>query len=102
MAITDLLLIFTLIIILMPKLTEKGIIHLALPLLLILMAIAAFLLVSSGVIKIPVKNLQLKTSEKEPTVSLQTSYKNPFDKAAQYVNPFSSYKNPFDVLKKNI
>lgn len=36
---------------------------------------------------------------KEPTVNLKKEYKNPFDKNAQYVNPFSQYKNPFDNLK---
>lgn len=40
------------------------------------------------------------TKSKEPTVSLKKEYKNPFDKNAQYVNPFSQYKNPFDNLIK--
>lgn len=85
--------------ILMPKIfldksyfrSEKGIIHLALPFLfLIILGIVAFLLM---------KNLPaLKSSKQEPTVSLQTGYKNPFDKGSQYVNPFSAYKNPFDSI----
>lgn len=35
----------------------------------------------------------------KPNVLVKTEYENPFDKSAQYVNPFSSYKNPFDTLK---
>lgn len=35
----------------------------------------------------------------QSNVSLKKEYKNPFDKNAQYVNPFSQYKNPFDSLK---
>lgn len=97
-AVTDLLLIFILIIILMPGIishknlrSEEGVIHLALPLLfLIILAVVAFLLM---------KNLpNLQSLKQEPTVSLQTGYKNPFDKSAQYVNPFSAYKNPFDSI----
>lgn len=80
---------------------QKGVIHLALPLLLIIIFIVAlFLLAALGVIKNPLKLLSLSSlgGKKEPTVSLQTGYKNPFDKNAQYVNPFSAYKNPFDAL----
>lgn len=98
-AVTDLFLLFPLIIILMPKIilresllsNQKGVIHLAFPLLfLIILGIAVFLLM---------KNLpNLQSLKQEPTVSLQTTYKNPFDKSAQYVNPFSAYKNPFDSL----
>lgn len=82
----------------MPEFSEKGVIHLALPLFLVIIAIAAFLLISSGIIKNPLKNLPSQILKQEPTVSLQTGYKNPFDKSAQYVNPFSAYKNPFDSL----
>lgn len=39
-----------------------------------------------------------KTSETSG-IKPKTAYNNPFDKSAQYVNPFSSYKNPFDSLK---
>ncbi len=80
---------------------QKGVIHLALPLLLIILFIAALFLMSAlGVIKNPLKSLSLSSlsGKKEPTVSLQTSYKNPFDKGAQYINPFSAYKNPFDSI----
>lgn len=77
---------------------QKGVIALAAPLLL-LIAIAAvlFILISLRIIKNPLKSLP--GARKEPTVSLQTQFINPFDKSAQYVNPFASYKNPFDALK---
>lgn len=39
------------------------------------------------------------SSSLDPKVTLQTTVKNPFDKNAQYVNPFSGYKNPFDTAK---
>lgn len=48
---------------------------------------------------IPQRDTSTKVS-KEPKVSLKKEYKNPFDKNAQYVNPFSQYKNPFDNLIK--
>lgn len=80
--------------------SEKGVLHLAaLFVILILLGAGIFLLVSLGVIQNPLKKLaDLPGAKKEPTVSLQTSYKNPFDKSAQYVNPFASYKNPFDGI----
>lgn len=45
------------------------------------------------------KIMSAPKSGKEPTVTLKEEYQNPFDKEAQYVNPFSDYKNPFDSLK---
>lgn len=36
-----------------------------------------------------------KTQPKKPAVEIKTSYKNPFNKETQYVNPFDKYKNPF-------
>lgn len=79
---------------------EQGILHLTvLFVILILLGAGLFLLVSLGVIQNPLAELaDLPGSKKEPTVTLQTSYKNPFDKSAQYVNPFASYKNPFDGI----
>lgn len=44
-------------------------------------------------------NLGLSKKSAEPTITLQTVVKNPFDKTSQYVNPFSEYKNPFDTAK---
>jgi len=78
---------------------QAGVIHLVLLLILLLIISAVvFAVVSLGIIKNPFKNLKLSGS-KGPAVSLQTQYQNPFDKSAQYVNPFASYKNPFDQLK---
>jgi len=71
---------------------QKGVIHLALPLVLLLAA-AFFALIYFGVIQNPFKNLNLFSSS--PKVDLKTEYKNPFDKETQYVNPFDNYKNPF-------
>ncbi len=80
---------------------QKGVLHLVLPLVLLFITGAViFGLITFGIIKIPSKLLpSLPGIKKEPTVSLQKQYQNPFDKSAQYVNPFSSYKNPFDSLK---
>lgn len=75
---------------------QKGVIHLALPLLLLL-AVGAVVVVLffKGVIKNPLKNLPFFS--KGAKVSTKTEYKNPFKKETQYVNPFESYKNPFVV-----
>lgn len=76
--------------------SQKGTIALAVPLLLLLIAaVAIYLLIARNVIRVPFK---VPFVTKQPTVTLQTQYQNPFDKNAQYVNPFSSYKNPFDGL----
>lgn len=83
-----------------PPAREAGVIHLAVPFLLLLIVLAAiFFLAASGIIKKPLIP-NLPGQKKEPTVNLQTQYQNPFDKNAQYVNPFSEYKNPFDAIKK--
>ncbi|MBI2641677.1 hypothetical protein HYW87_03730 [Candidatus Roizmanbacteria bacterium] len=39
------------------------------------------------------------TSKTGAVVELQSEFKNPFDKNAQYVNPFQQVKNPFDLIK---
>lgn len=78
----------------MPKFQEKGFSHIIL-LLLILAIILLAVLIWKGVVKNPLSSL----IKKEPTLSLQTKYDNPFDKSSQYVNPFASYKNPFDNLR---
>ncbi len=77
---------------------QKGVIHLALPLLLLLIA-ALFALIYFGVIKNPLKNLPIigKLGQNQPKVELKKEYKNPFAKKTQYVNPFDTYKNPFVV-----
>lgn len=73
---------------------QKGVIHLALPLLLLLAAAFAGL-IYFGVIKNPFKNISFFSQG--PKVELKKEYKNPFDKETQYVNPFDTYKNPFTV-----
>ncbi len=80
---------------------QKGVIALVAPfLLLLIIAAAVFLLIYIGVIKNPAPSIiKITPKGKEPTVSLQTQYQNPFDKNAQYTNPFAGYKNPFDSLK---
>lgn len=73
---------------------QRGVIHLALPLLLLLAAGLAAL-IYFGVIKNPLKSL----FQKGPKVSVKTEYANPFKKETQYVNPFDTYKNPFTIAK---
>lgn len=85
--------------------SEKGVVALAVPLLLIIIiAAAVFLLISQGIIKNPFQQLTqnvLAPAKKQPSVSLQKQYQNPFDKSAQYVNPFAEFKNPFDLFKND-
>lgn len=78
---------------------QKGVVALAVPLLILLIIGAVvFVLSSQGFIKLPSKILPaIPGKDKGPTVSLQTQYQNPFD--GKFVNPFAGYKNPFDVLK---
>lgn len=78
--------------------SQKGIIHLLLPIILIIIAIVIYL-VYSGVIKNPLKSLPI-IGTKEPTVTVKTAYQNPFDKNSQYVNPFDQSKSPLLNLKK--
>lgn len=77
----------------MPK-KEAGMIAPIILGLLLVVAVVGFL-VYRGLVKIP----GLSRSTATGNVNLQTQYQNPFDKNAQYVNPFDSYKNPFDNLK---
>lgn len=67
--------------------------------LLLLLAVAGAILalVYFKLIKNPLQNVPLL--QKGPKVSIETKYKNPFDKKTQYVNPFETYKNPFVVAK---
>lgn len=78
---------------------QKGIIHLALPVIMLLIIGAViFFLFSTGMIKNPFKGLKLP-GQSVPKVTPKTEYKNPFKKETQYVNPFETYKNPFVVAK---
>ena len=77
---------------------QKGVIHLALPLFLLLAIAAVFFgLIYFGVIKNPIKNIPFLSKNQQPSVKLKTEYNNPFKKETQYVNPFQTYKNPFVV-----
>lgn len=79
---------------------QRGVIALAAPILMLLViGVVVFILISRGLVKNPLKSIQLPGQVKEPTVSLQKQYQNPFDKNTRYVNPFSTYQNPFDTLK---
>lgn len=73
---------------------QRGVINLALPLLLLLIA-AAGALIYFGVINNPFKNLFQKGLKVTP----KSEYQNPFKKETQYVNPFETYKNPFTIAK---
>lgn len=80
---------------------QKGAVILLAPILFLgISAVAAFILIYLGIIKIPLKSISLPIAKKEVNVSLQKQYQNPFDKSAQYVNPFSQFKNPFDLVKQ--
>lgn len=75
----------------------------AAPIILLLLIVAAvavfYILVSRGMIRTSLPVGPAQPASIKTTVPLKTEYQNPFDKDAQYVNPFSSYKNPFDQLK---
>lgn len=76
---------------------KKGIAHPALVIVIGVIAIWAlvlYLLISQGIIKKPKIFAPAETA-----VELKTKYNNPFDKQAQYVNPFDQYKSPFQNLK---
>lgn len=80
--------------------TEKGIIHIAVFLLILLIVGAGFyILISLGIIKNPLGGLPFFKNDNVPKISTRTEYKNPFKKETQYVNPFETYKNPFVVSK---
>ena len=76
---------------------QKGVIHLVVPLLLLIIAVASlFVLSSLKVIKLPnFFNKMPLIGSKQPSVELKQTYQNPFKKETQYKNPFQEYKNPF-------
>lgn len=80
---------------------QRGVIHLALPLLLLLLIGAAiYILFYLGFVKNPFSKLSLlDKGQKVPEISTKTIYQNPFKKETQYVNPFKTYKNPFLVSR---
>ena len=58
--------------------------------------LVGLVVVVAGVILfyVPSSPLQ-KIIQKQSSVEIKTTYKNPFDKETQYMNPFEKYKNPF-------
>lgn len=77
---------------------EKGIAHILLILVILVAVVLGIYFVARQTNLLPKTSFQIGQT-KDPTVSLQTQYQNPFDENSQYVNPFSEYKNPFDSLK---
>ncbi|OGH30330.1 MAG: hypothetical protein A3B41_00240 [Candidatus Levybacteria bacterium RIFCSPLOWO2_01_FULL_37_26] len=62
----------------------------------VIITLALLVLVVVGVVLfyVPSSPLQ-KIYQKQSSVEIKTTYKNPFDKGTQYVNPFEKNKNPF-------
>lgn len=78
------------------KLSEKGSVTLVLlPVFILVLSVAAFYIYKTFNFA---KN-KLTLQSEVLAVELKNEYDNPFDKSAQYVNPFSSRKNPFDSMK---
>ena len=83
--------------------TQKGIVHLVVPIvIIILLAVTAFVLFRVGVIKTKKEgSLTYTTSTGEKgTIEMKSEYENPFDEKASYSNPFEDKKNPFDYLNE--
>lgn len=81
---------------------QKGIAHLLLPVVvLLIIGVAAYFLINLGIINNPLPQSLQQLTKQEPTVALKNDYKNPFEKETQYVNPFDQYKSPFHNLKKS-
>lgn len=79
---------------------EKGLAPLILLLIVAIVVLVVVVLIRVGAVQLPSQVSKipgLTQQSKEPTVSLQTQYQNPFD--GKFVNPFAGYKNPFDALK---
>lgn len=77
--------------------TKKGIVHILFPLFFLTIFVLAAAIIYS-VLKGKVEAPKLPF-QKESKVAVKEDYTNPFDKKAQYVNPFSQYKNPFENIK---
>lgn len=83
----------------MMNLQQKGFAHILLLLLLIIGIVVGIYLVSKQTNLFP-KTFLPKIGSQDPSVSVKTEYKNPFEKSTQYVNPFDQYKSPLANLKK--
>ncbi len=84
---------------------QRGIIHLFPLVLLLAGLVIGIYLVNERTNFLPqaaklVKNrFKLPGSAGKPTVEVKTTYKNPFKKENQYVNPFDEFKSPFLNVK---
>lgn len=74
---------------------KKKLIRLGIIVVVLIIAVVAFLLIYVKTWKFP----STSVFQKKAVVQLKTEYKNPFEKETQYVNPFETYKNPFVVAK---
>lgn len=81
---------------LMPKNSEKGSVLLVLVIFFFITASAAVYLVLKT---FTASSKKIEKSAQVLSVALKEDYQNPFDKKAQYENPFSDYHNPFEDLK---
>lgn len=66
--------------------------------LIVLIAVLTFWSKRGGQVTSPL-NLQLPLGRNASDITLKTEYSNPFEPAAQYVNPFQEYKSPFQSLQ---
>ena len=76
---------------------QKGLAHLFLLLVIIVVIAVGAFLFFTGKFKTPNISLVQKT---EPKVAIRMQYQNPFKKENQYVNPFDEYKSPFLTFEK--
>ena len=81
--------------------SQKGVIHLLAPLLLLIIAVVSVVILSYlKIIKLPdFFNKIPGVGSKQVAVELKKTYQNPLKKETQYVNPFQEYKNPFVTNK---
>jgi len=61
---------------------------------IILLVVIVVAVVGVILFYVPSSPLQ-KIVQRQSSVEIKTTYKNPFDKNTQYMNPFEKYKNPF-------
>lgn len=68
--------------------SKKRLLFFGIPLLVVIVAVIVILALRG-------QGPAVQLFKKGPKVEVKTTYKNPFDKSTQYVNPFEKYKNPF-------
>lgn len=77
---------------------KSGIVHILFPLFFLAVFILAAAILYSVFFKGKINAPKLPF-QKESKVAVKEDYTNPFDKEAQYLNPFSQYKSPFENIK---